>query len=221
LVKLSRVDEGLRALDRAIELDPRLTEARVARAQVLARNGQADLARRDQVEAQRINAADAAVGRAMILIESGRTRARDDRVDEAIADFREAAAVCPELAEAHYQLGKALMNVPGQAGAAEAALQRAVDLDPSRADAYYGLGLLRGTRGDEAQATEALLRATTLKPSLVDAHRALADAARSRGDWPTAIAELEIVLAWEPADVRAREARASAIDAQAREAQRR
>ena len=49
LVKLSRVDEGLRALDRAIELDPRLTEARVARAQVLARNGQADLARRDQV----------------------------------------------------------------------------------------------------------------------------------------------------------------------------
>ena len=49
LVKLSRVDEGLRALDRAIELDPRLTEARVARAQVLARNGQAELARRDQV----------------------------------------------------------------------------------------------------------------------------------------------------------------------------
>jgi hypothetical protein len=56
---------------------------------------------------------------------------------------------------------------------------------------------------------------------LVEAHRALADGARSRGDWPTAIAELEIVLAWEPADVRAREARASAIDAQAREAQRR
>ena len=99
------------------------------------------------------------------------------------------------------------MNVPGQAGAAEAALQRAIDLDPSRADAYYELGLLRARRGDEAQATEALLRATTLKPSLVEAHRALADVARSRGDWPTAIAELEAVLAWEPADVRAREAR--------------
>ena len=35
------------------------------------------------------------------------------------------------------------------------------------------------------------------------------------------IAALEAVLAWEPADVRARDARTSAIDAQAREAQRR
>ena len=52
-------------------------EARVARAQVLSRNGQAGLARRDQAETQRINAANAAVGRAMILIESGRARARE------------------------------------------------------------------------------------------------------------------------------------------------
>ena len=43
------------------------------------------------------------------------------------------------------------MNVPGQAGAAEAAFQRVVDLDPSRADAYYELGLLRAKRGDAVQ----------------------------------------------------------------------
>ena len=157
----------------------------------------------------------------MILIESGRTRAREDHVDEAITDFREATAVCPELSEAHYQLGNALMNVPGQAGAAEATLQRAIDLDPSRADAYYGLGLLRAKARRRGAGDGGASACDTLKPSLVEAHRALADVARSRGDWPTAIAELEAVLAWEPADVRARDARTSAIDAQAREAQRR
>jgi len=49
----------------------------------------------------------------------------------------------------------------------------------------------------------------------------LAEIALQQQDWATALEELDTVLAWQPDDVRARDQRAMAIDAQAREAARR
>jgi len=198
-----------------------MAEARVARAQALARQGRTEEARRDQAEAQRIKAAEAAVGRAMILIETGQAHARGGQRVEALASFRQATITCPELSEAHYQLGVALVESQGDAAAAEAAFDRAIDLHPARADGFYHKGQLRATHGDRRGAVDAFARAAMLKPSLIDAHRALAEIALQQQDWATALAELDTVLAWQPDDVRARDQRAMAIDAQAREAARR
>ncbi len=220
LVKLTRIDEGLVALGQAIKLDPRLTEARVARAQVLARQGLLVAAREEQAEVQRTNTANAAVGRAMILIETGQADAREGRRAQAIAAFREAAATSPQLAEAHYQLGLALTAPPEQPTEAEAAFNRAIELDPSAAEAFYRLGVLRAKRGEDTLAIEALVRATALRPSLVDAQRALANVARARKDWTMVVDALDAVLAWDPADARAREERQRALDARAYEARR-
>jgi len=175
----------------------------------------------DQAEAQRIKAAEAAVGRAMILIETGQAHARDGQRAEALASFRQATITCPELSEAHYQLGLALVESRGDAAAAEAAFDRAIDLHPARADGFYHKGQLRATHGDRRGAVDAFARAAMLKPSLIDAHRALAEIALQQHDWAAALAELDTVLAWEPDNVRARDQRAMAIDAQAREAARR
>ena len=218
LIKLSREDEGLRALDRAIELDPFMAEARVARAQAFARQGRADLARRDQSEAQRIKAAEAAVGRAMILLETGQTQARNGQAADSLTSFRQATVVCPELSEAHFQLGVALIESAGDTAAAELALNRAIELHPSRADAYYQRGRLRERQGDNQGAADAFASAIELKPSLLDAHRALAAMAISRHDWATAIEEFDVVLAWQPDDRAARDERAQAAEAQMRTA---
>jgi tetratricopeptide (TPR) repeat protein len=220
LVKLGRIDEGLIALGRAIELDPLLTEARVARAQTLARKGLVDAAREEQAEVQRINRASAAIGRAMILIETGRAQAREGLRERAVAALRDAAQTSPELAEAHYQLGLALLTPPEQPSEAEAAFLRAVERDPSRADAYYQLGMLRAKRRDDASALDALTRAAALRPSLVEAHRELANLARARHDWTAAVDALDAVLAWDPTDTRAQEERQHAVDAKAHEARR-
>jgi tetratricopeptide (TPR) repeat protein len=114
-----------------------------------------------------------------------------------------------------------LIESPGDAGAAEQSLNRAIDLDPARADAYYRKGVLRARQGDHRSAIEAFTRATTLKPSLIEAHRAFAETAMAQRDWATVVAELDAVLAWQPDDVRARDQRAIAIDARARETQHR
>ena len=59
---------------------------------------------------------------------------------QALALFQEAAALNPNLAEAHYNLGVARWKI-GQFPEAAAAYRKAADLKPDYADAHYNLGI--------------------------------------------------------------------------------
>jgi Flp pilus assembly protein TadD len=113
----------------------------------------------------------------------------------AIGELREAAALSPELLEAHYQLGLAL----GRSAEAESAFRRVLQLNPSHASAHYQLGLALASRGDHTAASEFKL-AVELAPGLTEAHRALAKLATTAKDWTTAEAQWTAVLAWIPDD---------------------
>ena len=214
LLKLDDPTAGLEQLQRAIALDPSLVEARVTLAQALARAGRRAEAREQQEAVGRINDEKAALSRATLLLDGATDVLKRARPADAVPLLREAVALAPALAEAHFQLAMVLKHAethqPSQPAAAvrrsdsdevEAGLRRAVELDPSHALAHLELGRRRATRGELASGIEALRRAVTLAPGLVAAQRALADLAARHEDWPTAVAALEAVLAWEPEDV--------------------
>jgi tetratricopeptide (TPR) repeat protein len=160
----------------------------------------------------------------MLLVDSARDLLNRAEPEGALPLLKEAVALAPGLAEAHFQLAIALNRSqphtsrrrgepvrPGQGDEIEAELLRVIELDPSHAQAYMELGLRRASRGEIPSAIDALRRAVSIAPGRVAAQRALADRAMQREDWRTAVSALEAVLAWEPEDVPAALALASVL----------
>ncbi len=195
LLKLNQSNLAINELRQAAHLDPYLVEARSALAQALQKTGDKDEARRELESVQRINRERDAVSRALILIETAAADMKKGNTGKAIGELREAAALSPELLEAHYQLGLAL----GRSAEAESAFRRVLQLNPNHAPAHYQLGLAFAARGDHTAASEFKL-AVELAPGLTEAHRALAKLATTAKDWTTAEAHWTSVLAWIPDD---------------------
>jgi tetratricopeptide (TPR) repeat protein len=164
LLKLGETAGAIAGLREAVRLDPALAEARVLLAQALARLGQQDEAQREQLEVERINARKAALGRALVLLDSSTALLERGDVAGAIAQRREAVHASPDLAEAHYELGLALQRVPQAMADAEAALRQAIGLDPRFARAHAALARLLDAKGDSQAAAAARSRAAELAP---------------------------------------------------------
>lgn len=164
LLKLDDPPGAMTELREATRLDPSLIEARVTLAQALARSGQKDDALKEQAEVRRLNAEKADFGRMLVLLDSSAERLDKGDVATAIAQRREAIALSPRFAEAHYQLGVALRLKPEQMAEAEAALRQAITLDSNHARAHAELARLLDLRGDKAGAEQARQRAVTLAP---------------------------------------------------------
>jgi predicted O-linked N-acetylglucosamine transferase (SPINDLY family) len=100
--------------------------------------------------------------RAVVLASQG-------RLEEAVAAFRQAAAICPNDAHLHSNLGNALRDL-GRSEEAVACLQKAIRLDPAGAIAHQNLGLALEANGNLPAAVAAFGRALELKPDFVAAH---------------------------------------------------
>lgn len=77
------------------------------------------------------------------------------RFEEAVAAWQQVLQAAPRLPEAHVNLGFALLGA-GRAADARAAFDRATQLRPEQANAYYGLALAYEAQGDLAVATGAM-----------------------------------------------------------------
>ncbi len=91
--------------------------------------------------------------------------AEKGRLDEAIANFRQAIELQPTLAEAHNNLGNALQN-QGQADVAIKHLREALRLKPDYPDALNNLGLMLMRQRKLDEAAEAFRRAVELRPNM-------------------------------------------------------
>jgi len=110
---------------------------------------------------------------ATILKQTGQSAA-------ALPAMRKAAALAPEDAEAHYNLGVILQEL-AQHGEAVASLQRALVSKPGLVEGYYNLGVslqALGRLDDSAQAYE---KALALKPRYHQAHNNLGLARHAQG----------------------------------------
>jgi tetratricopeptide (TPR) repeat protein len=110
-----------------------------------------------------------------------------DKLNEAVASYREAVRLKPDLAEAHGNLGCALTEL-GEFAEASASCRRAVLLQPLSPDAHGNLGSALAFQGHLEEAAECYRQALRLNPNHVVAHRDLGVYWLLKGDyqrgWP-------------------------------------
>jgi superkiller protein 3 len=96
-------------------------------------------------------------------IELARTLESAGRHDEALAKFRDVVSHAPDSSKAHADLGAQLFSM-AKNDEAGGELQRAIDLDAKCARAWFFLGRLRTSKGDQPGAKAAYDTARTLEP---------------------------------------------------------
>jgi Tfp pilus assembly protein PilF len=102
-------------------------------------------------------------------------------VDDAIAFYEQAVAAKRDFAEAHYNLGNALMH-RGRTAAAIESYRRAAKLGPAFAPVHNNLGNALQTLGRWNEAADAYRRAATLAPDVPDLARNLGIVLEKLGD---------------------------------------
>lgn len=213
LLKMNDIPDAIESFQKAVTLAPGFADAYATLAQVLQRAGRKEEAKHQLAELQHLNTTKANYGRAMVLVESAQGHINKDDLAGAIRDLQEAVSLSPNFAEAHYQLGLALVRSPMSAAQAESAFRRVLELDPNDALACLRLGVMLEARGERAEALSRIANAAQLAPGLSEAHREWGRMAVASRDWPTALRELTAVLAWNPDDAGAHFDLANALEA--------
>jgi cellulose synthase operon protein C len=143
--------------------------AKAQRAEELARK--VVLARPNSAEANHY------LGRALLF--------RGTNLAEALRYLKRAADLDGNRAEYHLYVGWAA-NVADNQAAAQAALEKALELDKSLADAYWQRGVLRRRQRAVVDAERDLLKALELRPSRFEAYATLAEVYEDQQKWPSA-----------------------------------
>ncbi|MEM8961724.1 MAG: protein kinase [Acidobacteriota bacterium] len=153
------LDRAARRADRALELDPELTFARVVWAQTRMLEGEHDAARARLDEVIRTDPAYAEAYRALADFE--RTTGNADAARQA---FEQAITLDRTNWEYPFELASLELD-QGNQTRAEDLLERSLELAPDNAFAYFSLGAIAYFRGDFAAAAQRFQRSIEINPS--------------------------------------------------------
>jgi tetratricopeptide (TPR) repeat protein len=130
----------------------------------------------------------------------GNALADRGKLDDAIAQFRQALEIAPGYAVAHYNLGNALARRgrPVDVVEAIAHYQDALQFKPDYAEAHSNLGEVLAGRGEAKDAIAHYRQALQIKPDYAEAHNNLANALAERGDVDDAIGHYRRALETKP-----------------------
>ena len=103
----------------------------------------------------------------------GISLAQNNRLDEAIPEFRRAVELDPNDAAAHWHLGAALAEGGGSPAESLAELRRAAELDPGNGDLESDLGMTLAAAGSLEEGIAHLERALALQPESTTIQRNL------------------------------------------------
>jgi protein O-GlcNAc transferase len=117
--------------------------------------------------------------------------------DDAIAAYRQAIGIKPDLAEAHSNLGALLMD-QGKRDEAIAAFRQAIAIKPDLPEAHYNLANVLKGEGRLNQAIAAYRKAILLKPGYAEAHYNLGNALRGQGKRAEGIAAYRQAILLKP-----------------------
>ncbi len=126
----------------------------------------------------------------------GNTLMRSDRVEEAIAHYREALKVNDDYSEAHNNLANALAG-QGRWDEAVAHYRWSLRVQPDYAEAYYNLGSLLAKRGKLDEAILQFRRALAIT-DYAEAHNNLGNVLSRCGRFDEALAEYQRALEINP-----------------------
>jgi protein O-GlcNAc transferase len=146
----SRLDQAEKALHQALALDPKYETAYIVLGDLLSQAGKVD----EAVEVFR-KAIDVRPDLYLPYYYYGQTSARQGKgnCETGIQMLQKAISLNPSFAEAHYELGKALLQA-GRLDDSLTALKKSLDLKPELAQSHYQLGQLYQKLGNPALALE-------------------------------------------------------------------
>lgn len=124
---------------------------------------------------------------------------RAGRIEDAAARYERAVSLDPRDANAHNNLGVALVQLR-RIDEARVQFERALHLRPDHAHAHHNLGNVLAQAGKIGDAIPHLEYACALNPDLVDTHRSLGAACRKEGRLDEAVRHYRHVLASRPDD---------------------
>ncbi len=145
---------------------------------------------------------DAARDEAIRLNNLGVAYMNQQRLEQALERFEQAAKLDPNLNAARLNRGIALMNLQ-RTEPARAALLEATEREPQNPRAWYNLGLLRRNTGESEAALEAFGRAAALAPDDPDVHYFVGMVELQLQHYDKAIAAFEQTLKLNPFHVSA------------------
>lgn len=131
------------------------------------------------------------------LLNLGNALKNQGELDDAIAAFRKAIVIKPDLAEAHFNLGSALSD-QGRLHETIAAYRNLIAIDPKLAEAHANLGNALNALGRLDEAIAVFRKAIIIKPGLTEAHFNLGNALYDHGRLDEAIAAYREAIAINP-----------------------
>lgn len=186
-LQLGKPAAALQAVDNLLQLQPKHPGAQLQRANCLMRLGR-------EAEARPLVAAldDAPLQSAYQHATLALLLSRLDEQERALAHYRHAATLEPEVAEHHYNLASVLRFV-GDTGDAEAALDTAIRLAPDDAEAHKLRADLRrqSPQSHHIPQLEAALGRARDPRQIATLHYALAKELEDLERWPEAFAALD------------------------------
>jgi eukaryotic-like serine/threonine-protein kinase len=185
LARAGRPLEASHAYDRALELDPKFSEALVNRAMAELELNQLDAARRDLVRSIELGRDDL-----VTLTALGETLSRTGRQAEAEGYFADLLAKSPGSAVA--RVARGFSRIASNPAGAESDLAQALREEPRNAHALYGMAVLARERNPR-EALEYLERALEIDPNLIDGLQLRALVRARLGD-PAALDDIERLL---------------------------
>jgi protein O-mannosyl-transferase len=130
--------------------------------------------------------------------------------DQAVAHYRQAAAIRPEYVEAHYNLARLLVE-KGEFEDAITHYEKVLTINPDDADAHNNFGSTLFQIGRVDEAVVHFQKALAIQPDYADASCNLANALLSKGDIDGAIVHYMACLALSPTQADAQYNLASAL----------
>ena len=196
---LGHTEESIAAYRKSVDAKPDVFESNLNLGLQLAKSGQPDAEKYLRAATQLKPTSHVAEGKARAWLSLARV-VEAKKPEEALAAYREAAALEPKNAEAHLGAGL-LLEKDGKFADAEHEYKAAQALDPASMDAVIGLAniYMRGRRFPEAEAE--LRKVSAAHPEQSAAHIQLGRVLAAEGKNDEAISELEAGAKLDPADL--------------------
>lgn len=153
----------------------------------------ADPAQRKPAAPQKTAPTEGPKAKAVHLLNLGVAYMNQQRMEQAVKMFEQAAALDPELSPARLNQGIALLNLQRQEPA-RVLLLEAVQRDPESRRGWYNLGLLYRSLGQPEDAAAAFRKVAELDPADPDTHYFLATLSLEQKQYSQAVTEFERTL---------------------------
>ena len=177
---LEQDKDTLKIYEKALQVDPNLTELYAPVAILYYQEGEIDNAEKYLSKAL---AADPNDSQNQYFL--GLLRYKQNRLDEALTAFRRSLQIDANSAEAHYYLAE-VYGKQGKDKEAIAEYQKAVELNPKYVDAWFDLGAAQYNAENYAAAEAAYKKVIVLKNDYWEAHANLGDTYRMKNDFGNA-----------------------------------